>query len=417
MAGLRTNLGDFGLANPLYSGAIVRVYTVDPDTQTATTNYATLYEDVYSSGTLSNPQTLDGEGKWQQPVYVDRAVVLDITTSGLATHQTGITGVIAAYRGDWAADATYVFGDTVRDGAAGDNTKNIYLCITNHTAGADWTTDLTVGKWQLYIDVDVGIDFLPLTGGTVTGAVTIGTGTSTPLTVAGSALITGGLSVTGSQSQFNARVVVTEAGVIPTLIGGGMGYFSAGQALPTRVIVDCFEEGTSAGYIVRRANGTESAPTAIQNLDQVGGIQARGYGASGYSTSRAEMRFVAAENWTDTAQGTRIEFATSNIGVAVLVHRMTINPSGRVKIGNATSDDGVNMLQVDGPVTVTTGNSYKVNNVAVVGARKTGWGTATGTATRTTFATGSVTLSQLAERVKALIDDLHETAGHGLIGA
>lgn len=35
---------------------------------------------------------------------------------------------------------------------------------------------------------------------------------------------------------------------------------------------------------------------------------------------------------------------------------------------------------------------------------------------RTAFATGSVTLSELAGRVKALIDDLHNTAGHGLIG-
>lgn len=34
------------------------------------------------------------------------------------------------------------------------------------------------------------------------------------------------------------------------------------------------------------------------------------------------------------------------------------------------------------------------------------WAAATGTATRTTFATGSVTLPQLAERVKALEDDL-----------
>lgn len=38
--------------------------------------------------------------------------------------------------------------------------------------------------------------------------------------------------------------------------------------------------------------------------------------------------------------------------------------------------------------------------------RPTGWGAPTGTATRTTFATGSVTLSQLAERVRGLIDDL-----------
>jgi hypothetical protein len=49
----------------------------------------------------------------------------------------------------------------------------------------------------------------------------------------------------------------------------------------------------------------------------------------------------------------------------------------------------------------------------VVGERITGWAAATGTATRTTFATGSVTLPQLAERVKALIDDM---ITHGLIG-
>lgn len=46
---------------------------------------------------------------------------------------------------------------------------------------------------------------------------------------------------------------------------------------------------------------------------------------------------------------------------------------------------------------------------------KTGWAVATGTATRTTFDTTTVTLAQLAEHVKALIDDLHQTAGYGII--
>ena len=40
------------------------------------------------------------------------------------------------------------------------------------------------------------------------------------------------------------------------------------------------------------------------------------------------------------------------------------------------------------------------------GATRQTYGAPTGTATRTTFATGSVTLVQLAERVKAIIDDL-----------
>lgn len=67
-----------------------------------------------------------------------------------------------------------------------------------------------------------------------------------------------------------------------------------------------------------------------------------------------------------------------------------------------------------GSGTVNALTAYYQNSVKVVGARRTGWAAATGTATRTTFATGSVTLPQLAERVKALIDDL---IAHGLIGA
>ena len=63
----------------------------------------------------------------------------------------------------------------------------------------------------------------------------------------------------------------------------------------------------------------------------------------------------------------------------------------------------------------TNGEVY-IQSSRVLSTRKTGWSTATGTATRTTFATSTVTTEQLAERVKALIDDLHSTAGHGLIG-
>lgn len=52
----------------------------------------------------------------------------------------------------------------------------------------------------------------------------------------------------------------------------------------------------------------------------------------------------------------------------------------------------------------------------LLSTRRTGWAVATGTATRSTFDAATVTTAQLAERVKALIDDLHATAGHGLIG-
>jgi len=66
------------------------------------------------------------------------------------------------------------------------------------------------------------------------------------------------------------------------------------------------------------------------------------------------------------------------------------------------------------PQKVNTSDSYEVDAIKVVGNRVTGWGAPTGTATRTTFVTSTVTLEQLAQRVKALIDDL---TTHGLIGS
>ena len=75
-------------------------------------------------------------------------------------------------------------------------------------------------------------------------------------------------------------------------------------------------------------------------------------------------------------------------------------------------EDPAYKLDVVGSAKVS--GSYFVGSNQVVSARRTGWAAPTGTATRTTFATSTVTLPQLAERVKALIDDL---TTHGLIGA
>lgn len=64
-----------------------------------------------------------------------------------------------------------------------------------------------------------------------------------------------------------------------------------------------------------------------------------------------------------------------------------------------------------GPTSLASGVLYswkKVKSDTWTGSVNTvsGWAAPTGTATRTTFATATVTTEQLAERVKALIDDL-----------
>jgi hypothetical protein len=60
------------------------------------------------------------------------------------------------------------------------------------------------------------------------------------------------------------------------------------------------------------------------------------------------------------------------------------------------------------------GGTSRVDGVKVVGNRVTGWSAATGTASRASFDAGSVTVAQLAQRLKALLDDL---ISHGLIGS
>ncbi|MBN8959191.1 MAG: hypothetical protein J0H17_21940 [Rhizobiales bacterium] len=90
---------------------------------------------------------------------------------------------------------------------------------------------------------------------------------------------------------------------------------------------------------------------------------------------------------------------------------VTINPTTAGNINNVAI--GQTTAAAIRGTTINATSAFQVAATQVVGTRKTGWAAASGTATRTTFATSTVTLSVLAEHVKALIDDL---ISHGLIG-
>lgn len=105
--------------------------------------------------------------------------------------------------------------------------------------------------------------------------------------------------------------------------------------------------------------------------------------------------------------------------IASAVNRLEVAGSTTgtgIQLAAAGSDAniGINLTPKGaGVVNITSGSLY-VTGAQVLGSRKTGWAAATGTPLRTTFATSSVTLPQLAGRVMALIDDL---ISHGAIGA
>ena len=108
------------------------------------------------------------------------------------------------------------------------------------------------------------------------------------------------------------------------------------QVDPAAIAIDGYG-AVGINFIGRRAEGTLAAPKAILNGDNIMAMQGRGYGATGFSTSsRAYMKFFAAENWTDAAQGTYISLATTPTGTAAAAERLRITAAGLVGIGTTT---------------------------------------------------------------------------------
>jgi hypothetical protein len=106
----------------------------------------------------------------------------------------------------------------------------------------------------------------------------------------------------------------------------------------------------------RRARGTPASPQALQANDNIMAMQGRGYGATAFSPySRAYMKFFAAENWTDTAQGSYITLATTLKGTspnASATERVRITDAGNVGIGTTTPGYP---LSVNGTIQSMTG--------------------------------------------------------------
>jgi hypothetical protein len=153
---------------------------------------------------------------------------------------------------------------------------------------------------------------------------------------------------------------------------------------------------------------TAGGTTIVQDNDTYGEIRFAGANGSNLQNYGASIgAFVDGTPGASDMPG-RLVFYTTPDG--------SVNPQERLRITNAgligiNNNSPAFRLDVTGDINCS--EAYGVDGVQVVSNRRTGWTAATGTATRTTFATSTVTLPQLAERVKALIDDL---SAHGLIG-
>ena len=129
---------------------------------------------------------------------------------------------------------------------------------------------------------------------------------------------------------------------------------------PAALTIEGYGTLVGINFMGRRARGTPASPQALQKDDNIMAMQGRGYGATAFSPySRAYMKFFAAENWSDTAQGSYITMATTLKGTspaASATERLRITDAGWVGLGTTTAGVPIDqMLTVAGSVHVTSG--------------------------------------------------------------
>lgn len=177
--------------------------------------------------------------------------------------------------------------------------------------------------------------------------------------------------------------------------------------------------GSQIGYNVSNAGRAGSANfTGFRMLAQTAG--------SGFVRGLDLRQAAGTNQWNLYLEGTAQNYIAGLLGLGATVPTAVIDigasttarASARIRSGTAPSAPNTGDIWSDGTNLVVNGlnilaSAYRVGANQVLSSRKTGWTAATGTATRTTFDTATVTLPELAERVKALIDDF---ISHGAIG-
>jgi hypothetical protein len=210
----------------------------------------------------------------------------------------------------------------------------------------------------------LGIPGLQTSG--ITGNLTLSkTGTTARTQTARDA--SGNLCLDSVDNAFKvSQTIDLGTGALPAaVLGSGFRIAGANGGNPF-IELEVFGLGNS-GTIYRKARGTRGAPSAVSSADIIGQFQARGYGTTGYGSSEAcGIRLIAAENFTDTAQGCTIVFTTNTIGSTSLQDRLYVNSNG-FGIG-APPTAGNGLVQLASGTTrangVSHGDTYQFRNAS-----------------------------------------------------
>jgi Chaperone of endosialidase len=132
----------------------------------------------------------------------------------------------------------------------------------------------------------------------------------TPGTGFGCNSLSGLVSPITQSLVFTGQIGISlNATALPTKQVGTVLQLANADTIASRLENDAF--AATAYFTGVRSDGTNAAPTTLQNLDEISGINAWGYNGSSIVGPRASVREFAAQNWTGSAQGTRVDIATT----------------------------------------------------------------------------------------------------------
>lgn len=141
-----------------------------------------------------------------------------------------------------------------------------------------------------------------------------------------------------------------------------------------RIMQTVWGTGAYAAYAGRSARGTYTSPTALQSGDEITHLSAWGYGATGFSSAyRAGISLWAAENWTDSAQGTRISFYTTAPTTVTTSEKVRVWGDGGVQIGGTfTASPGAGALLVNADTTIGSASYFYLGDSVTNGSWRIG---------------------------------------------
>jgi len=148
MTTLRRSIPTFALANPIYIGAHVSFYTVNPTTGAKTATLAALYSGATGSTRVGNPYTLDGEGKFAAAVFSEVPLIATVQSLHADTHDVGPIQMRGTYRGNWVTGTSYFSSDSVRD----NGTDKVYVVADDYVSGASVAADISASHLVLMVN-------------------------------------------------------------------------------------------------------------------------------------------------------------------------------------------------------------------------------------------------------------------------